>query len=413
MKFTALTANARFAPTLAALLLATACTSPGAAPDAGASVAPRPAPSSPSPESPAATPSPTGTPAPKDWAETFQLVNSGVAHLAVILCDGGGTGTGFLVGRDLIMTAAHVAKNETAINVSVNGQYTTARVLGINDSQDLALLKTAAPVEGHQFRFSTTTPAQGVEVAAIGFPLDKGMTFTAGRVSALNQEVDTESGTLRGLIQTDTALNPGNSGGPLLLMDGSVAGVVSSKRAWVLGTGGTNDYGAEGTGYAASGITAAAQATDWGKRTTPLPSAGCRDHALTSSSDIITTNNADHEHASGAIQSLLRHGQAINRAAYESAFAVFTPDMQANMKGLSVWSSGLSTSFWRALTINSISGTDAELTVEAILRTEQAAQDGQDGQTCSDWSLRYTMTWDGDIWRIAAAESPTGPPKPC
>jgi serine protease Do len=215
------------------------------------------------------------------------------------------------------------------------------------------------------------------------------------------------------LIQTDTAINPGNSGGPLLLMDGSVAGVVSSKRPWVLGTGGTNDYGAEGTGYAAPGITAAAQATDWGKRTTPLPSASCRDHAATSSSDIITTNNAEHEHASGAIQSLLRHGQAINRAAYESAFAVFTPAMQADMEGLSVWSAGLSTSFWRALTINSISGTDAELTVDTTLRTEQAPQDGQNGQTCSDWGLRYTMTWDGDIWRIAAAESAPGSPKPC
>ena len=412
MKFTALTANARFVPFLAALLLATACIPPGAASDGDASVTPRPAPPS-SPEPPAATHSTTGTPGPKNWAETFQLVNSGVAHLAVILCDGGGTGTGFLVGNDLIMTAAHVAKNETAINISVNGQYTTARVLGINDSQDLALLKTAAPVEGHQFRFSTTAPAQGVEVAAIGFPLDGGMTFTAGRVSALNQDVDTESGTLRGLIQTDTALNPGNSGGPLLLMDGSVAGVVSSKRAWVLGTGGTNDYGAEGTGYAAPGTTAAAQATDWGKRTTPLPSASCRDHAETSSSDIITTNDAEHEHASGAIQSLLRHGQAINRAAYESAFAVFTPDMQADMEGLSVWSAGLSTSFWRALTINAISGTDAELTVDTTLRTEQAAQDGRDGQTCSDWGLRYTMAWDGDIWRIAEAKSAPGSPKPC
>ena len=343
----------------------------------------------------------------------MKLVSSGLARLAVTLCDGGGVGTGFLVGNDLIMTAAHVAKNEAAINVSVNGQFTSATVLGINDNLDLALLRTPTALTGYRFNLAPDLPTQGVEVAALGFPLDRGLTFTSGRVSALNQEVSLPAGTVRGLIQTDTAINPGNSGGPLLLMDGSVVGVVSSKRAWVLGTRDENDYGAEGVGYAAPAPSAAAALTDWGRRSTPVPQASCDNQAQTSSSDIITTNHSDHEQAPKVIQSLLTHGQAINRAAYDTAFAVLTPELQASEGGLAKWSSGLGTSFWRALTVNTISGSGNELTADVVLRTEQAAADGPGGQTCSDWGLRYRMSWDGSIWRMAAASTPAGPPKAC
>lgn len=398
----------RFVPSALALLLATACIPPQSPPQGGASPAP---PSSPTTAS--ASPSPTGTPAHRDWAETFQVVNSGVAELAVTLCEGGAAGTGFLIGEDLIMTAAHVTKSEVAINVSVNGQYTSARVLGTNDAQDLALLKAADPLTGHQFEFATALPAQGVEVAALGFPLDSGLTFTSGRVSALNQQLDADVGTRSGLIQTDTAINPGNSGGPLVLMDGRVVGVVSAKRAWVLGTGEAEDFGAEGVGYAVQASTAAAYATDWGQRSTPLPPTTCNTQAETTSSNIITTNNSDHVHASGVIQSLLRHGQAINRGAYEAAFAVMTPELQEQVEGFDTWKAGLRTSFWRALTINAVTGSGDDLTVNAVLRTEQAPADGRDGQTCSDWSIEYKMSFDGTIWRMAAADDPNGPPKPC
>ncbi|MDQ0800119.1 serine protease [Arthrobacter sp. SLBN-112] len=420
--FTAAHRIIRFAPSLAVLLLATACLPPQASP--GNSSPPSAPPPSSSPSASPAAPTPVATPSsspshapgaapPRDWAETVELVHSGVARLAVTLCDGGGVGTGFLVGPDLIMTAAHVAKNEAAINVSMGGQYTSATVLGINDNLDLALLRTPTALTGFRFSFARDLPAQGVEVAALGFPLDRGLAFTSGRVSALNQEVNLPAGTVGGLIQTDTAINPGNSGGPLLLMDGSVVGVVSSKRAWVLGTHDQNDYGAEGVGYAAPAPSAEAALSDWGRRTTPLPQASCDNQAQTSSSNIITTNHSDHEQAAKVIQSLLTHGQAINRAAYDTAFAVLTPELQNSEGGLAKWSSGLGTSFWRALTVNSISGSGNQLTVDTVLRTEQSAADGPGGQTCSDWGLRYKMSWDGTIWRMAEASTPAGPPKAC
>ncbi|WP_026547212.1 hypothetical protein [Paenarthrobacter nicotinovorans] len=63
---------------------------------------------------------------------------------------------------------------------------------------------------------------------------------------------------------------------------------------------------------------------------------------------------------------------------------------------------------WRALTINAVTGSGDELTVDVVLRTEQDAADGRDGQTCSDWTIAYTMSWDGTIWRIAGADDPDG-----
>lgn len=416
MKCTAPKPDLRFAPSLLVLLLATACAqspalpqgAPVTTPESGTPTAAPTTVLTPS-ATPAVSPTTTGGTKPKDWAETFLLVNSGVAKLAVTLCEGGATGTGFLVGEDLIMTAAHVAKDEVAINVSVNGQYTSARVLGINDEQDLALLKTPIALVGHRFDFAAALPSQGVEVAALGFPLDSGLTFTSGRVSALNQEMDSAFGTRRDLLQTDTAINPGNSGGPLVRMDGTVVGVVSAKRAWVIGTRTVDDYGAEGVGYAVQAPTAAVSAEDWKKRSTPVPSNTCSNQAETTSSNIITTNRSNHPQASGVIQSLLRHGQGINRAAYEAAFAVLTPEMQSQMQGLATWKAGLKTSFWRALTINAVTGSGDELTVAAVLRTEQDAEDGRDGQTCSDWTIKYSMSWDGAIWRIAGADDPAGP----
>jgi serine protease Do len=411
MKQTALGTSARIGLLGGVLALAaTACLPAAPTPDIPQTT------STPSPAVTTPSPIPTATASasagPKDWSETFQLVNTGVARLAVTRCEGSVVGTGFIIGDNLIMTAAHVAKQEVAINVSVGGMYTSAEVLGINDTMELALLRTALPLPGHKFSFEAKPPTQGVEVAALGFPLDRGLSFTSGRVSALDQDATIGSRTITGLIRTDTALNPGNSGGPLVLLDGRVAGVVSSKTAWVLGTGDENDYGAEGMGFAVNAAKAMSAAADWGKRSTPVPSSDCGEGAETSSSDIITSNSSTHPAAEEVIQSLLTHGQGINGAAYDTAYSVMTPELQATFGSVDQWSSGLKTSFWRALTIKDINGTESTLTVDTILRTEQSAADGPNGQTCSNFPLHYKMTWDGTVWRMAAA-TPAGPPTAC
>lgn len=349
------------------------------------------------------------------WPETVKDVQSGVARITVTLCGGSGLGSGFLVGPGLIATAAHVVKDQAAIAISVGGQITSADVLGSDDLADLALLRTRQPVSGHVFSFASAEPNLGDAVAALGYPLWEPLTFTQGHVSGLDRTATVSVGTIRHLVQTDAAINPGNSGGPLLLMDGSVAGVISAKRAWVFGTGPETDTSVEGTGYAVDAMVAAPQIAQWMNAPQPVPAARCQVAVPSGSSDIAITVESSHANAYDIAQSLLTHGQAINRGIYDTAFAGFTPKEQAAMGGLEEWSARLATSFWRTLDIGSVVGTGDSLMAYAVLRTEQSAEFGVNGQTCSIWHIEYIMVWSQTAWLIDSAVSPDAfrIPTPC
>jgi len=361
------------------------------------------------------TPAPVATASgqPSGWAGTVASVRSGVAKINVTLCDAGGVGTGFLIEDDLIVTAAHVVKDQAAISISLGTEISSAQVVGIDEAADLALLRTARPVHGHIFDFVSSPPALGEDVAALGFPLDADLTFTAGRVSGLNREQTIGTKTVSNLIQTDAAINPGNSGGPLLTMDGKVAGVVSSKRAWVFGAGSEGNYSAEGTAFAVDARKAVLAIESWKNRTASLSATSCGLQTPTGTSAIDVTVNSDHPQAANITQSLVFHGQSINRGAYDLAFAILTPEMQDRMGGLATWREGLGSSFWRMLEVDNVSVNGPDLTVSVRLRTVQDAQHGPDGQSCSEWNLDYLMRWDGSIWRIADSQAPHGPPAPC
>ena len=366
----------------------------------------------------AANPSETATTGsastpPPDWAGTVDNVRSGVAKITVTLCDGAGVGTGFLIGDDLIVTAAHVVADQAAISVSVGNQIVNAEVLGVDVPADLALVRTDRRVTGHIFDFVSVPPALGTEVAALGYPLEADLTFTSGRVSGLNRQQTFGAVTRTNLIQTDTAINQGNSGGPLLTMDGSVAGIVSSKRTWILGADDQIAMSAEGTAFAVDARKAALAVEGWRARTQSLPAATCGWPTPAATSAVAVTVGSGHPQAATIAQSLVIHGESINRAAYDWAFTMFTPEMQARMGGVETWQSGLASTFWRTLDLVDVTGAGSRYAADVRLRTDQAAEKGPDGQSCSKWTLRYLMEWDGSIWRIAGASTPFGPPTPC
>ena len=173
----------------------------------------------------------TTTPSPfADFSAVYADVHDGVGQVLVQTCDGMFTGTAFLVSPSLMATAAHVIEDAASLQVELEGELIGADVYGVDLSHDLALLELEEEVDGHVFSFATEDPEPGTRIAAIGFPLGEPKTLTEGTVSGLDRHIDTRSGSYDGLLQTDTAINTGNSGGPLLDITGQVVGVTDAIR---------------------------------------------------------------------------------------------------------------------------------------------------------------------------------------
>jgi putative serine protease PepD len=145
-----------------------------------------------------------------------------------------GSGTGFLVDSNgTIVTNAHVVGSNQHVQVRFNdkGAYHDARVLSVDASTDLAAIKVdASDAQGiRPLKLADSDSAQvGDTVVAIGYPLGLDRTATAGIISGLERQITSPNGfSIDKVIQTDAAVNPGNSGGPLLNDKGEVIGVNS------------------------------------------------------------------------------------------------------------------------------------------------------------------------------------------
>lgn len=150
-----------------------------------------------------------------------------------------GSGSGVVVSPDgLILTNNHVVDGVAGIDVSLNdGRRFRARVLGRDLDTDLAVLR--GEIEGSlpAARIGNSKRVRPGQVAiAIGNPLGFESTVTAGIVSAVGRSLRAQNGRLIGdVIQTDAALNPGNSGGPLVSSMGEVIGINTAMIAGAQG----------------------------------------------------------------------------------------------------------------------------------------------------------------------------------
>ena len=157
-------------------------------------------------------------------------------------------GSGFVLSEDgYVITNAHVVSGAQTIKVELfNGESYPAELVGADTSFDIAVLKVETeglkPVSvGNSDQLKV-----GEEVVAIGNPLGElTFTMTNGILSALDREINTD-GNPQNMIQTNAAINSGNSGGPLFDMDGNVIGVTTAKYSGSTNSGTT----IEGLGFA-------------------------------------------------------------------------------------------------------------------------------------------------------------------
>ena len=195
---------------------------------------------------------PTGTESDPEYEAVYEAVSPSVVRIQTYVeqldgfVDGGGeagSGSGFLYDSGTLVTNDHVLGDADTVRAqTADGTWLETTVVGRDPYSDLAVLETEGPVPGTPLSLADPTPPIGTEVMVVGSPLGLRGTATTGIVSGRNRTIPASSTadgafSIADAVQTDAALNQGNSGGPIVTLDGEVVGVATATQGENVGFG--------------------------------------------------------------------------------------------------------------------------------------------------------------------------------
>lgn len=352
------------------------------------------------PDSVSAPPQPSSTHAAPTWASVFRRVSSGVVRIDVENCYEAGTGSGFLIGPDLVATVAHVVEGMGSIRVTAPGLAlaTSARVIGLSHAHDLALLRTDVPLPGHVFTLGSRAPEIGTPMAAIGFSLGGGMQLSPGTVTGTHNHRDVGGGgtiySLSDVVLTDAAVNPGNSGGPWLTPDGKVIALDESGPPYS-----SDGERAQGNNGGVSSIDAASHFSAWQSTPRYIPSGDCPTPPQSEQAALFT---------------LATYFQDIDLSDYASAYAQHD---DATPQGLASFVTGVETSEDNAIDGSGApfgeDGTGVDDRGRYVDVTFESRQDPDHAPAgtrmrCTVWHIRYHFAETRGLTLIHSADAEPG-----
>lgn len=340
-------------------------------------------------------------------AELFDRVGTGVLRILSTSCNSQGSGTGFLISDRHIATAAHVIDDAESVELETLRGPVSAEVVGIDSARDLAVLQVPSPIEGHIFDLEVSKrPLVGADLISIGFPaVGRGeKTLARGVVSGFN---DGDILPIE-MVQTDTQITSGNSGGPLLSGDGSLVAIAQIWETADVGTG---------AGFGATIQAAEPFLSQWVNSPQAVPRASCQ----TSAPSVDTVQlrglvdvRTNHPSALFIADDLSIYMEAINLGLSEVAWNKLSFDLRERIP-LAKFAEETSTSFNLGVTLWTVDDLPSGHT--SAVATFTSLQDeiyGPNGESCTNWTVEYTMRFNRiGGWEILAANNVGQSPQRC
>jgi len=158
-----------------------------------------------------------------------EAAKASTARVSALACGATLTGTSFAVAPGYLVTNAHVVAGSDRVRVTIGDAISDATVVAFDPKLDIAVLR-APKVSVPALRFATKDPARGAIGAALGYPQGGPLTVVAAAVAdryqAIGRDIYGESRVPRQILELRAQIERGDSGGPLILADGTVGGVV-------------------------------------------------------------------------------------------------------------------------------------------------------------------------------------------